>query len=111
VLKLEAIADEMTEEDDVIGGDYDGVTAHPTHLGSVPERGVERSDAMRLARDERVNCDRHDARHFFAFAVQRVELALQQTHPQNGRIGEPLPGNALLCWPASICGHDRGARR
>jgi hypothetical protein len=36
---------------------------------------VER--AMRLARDEWVNCDRHDVRHCFAFAVQRVEVALQ----------------------------------
>jgi hypothetical protein len=42
------------------------------------ERGVERADAVRLARDERVNRDRHDARHCFAFAVQRVELALTE---------------------------------
>src|ERR1700722_18729222 len=43
----------------------------------VLERRVERADTMWLAGDERVHRDRHDARHGFALAIQRVELALQ----------------------------------
>src|SRR5947208_16258494 len=42
----------------------------------VLERRVERADTMWLAGDELVHRDRHDARHGFALAIQRVELAL-----------------------------------
>lgn len=34
----------------------------------------ERDDAVRLTGDKRVRRDRHDARHGFAFTVERLEL-------------------------------------
>src|SRR4029077_3682835 len=41
------------------------------------ERGIESADPMRLAGDERVDRDRHDAGDRLALAVKRVELAPQ----------------------------------
>src|SRR6516225_1688304 len=53
------------------GAPYAGVRA------DVFERGVESADPMRLAGDEGVDRDRHDARDRFALAVKGVELASQ----------------------------------